>query len=58
MNLVPEELREAAAGHLAAAIRREDWHLTTGFVGVGYLLPVLSSCGYTSVAYRDRKSVV
>jgi alpha-L-rhamnosidase len=52
MNLLPEELREAAAGHLAEAIRREDWHLTTGFVGVGYLLPVLSSAGYDAVAYR------
>jgi alpha-L-rhamnosidase len=52
MDLVPEELREAAAGHLAEAIRRADWHLTTGFVGVGYILPVLSSTGYDAVAYR------
>jgi alpha-L-rhamnosidase len=52
MGLVPDELRAAAAGHLAAAIRDANWHLTTGFVGVGYLLPVLSSTGYTDIAYR------
>ncbi|HTW97751.1 MAG TPA: alpha-L-rhamnosidase C-terminal domain-containing protein, partial [Acidimicrobiales bacterium] len=30
----------------------EGWHLTTGFVGVGYLLPVLSANGHCEVAYR------
>ena len=52
MALVPDELRSAAAGHLVAAIQDADWHLTTGFVGVGYLLPVLSSAGHSDVAYR------
>jgi alpha-L-rhamnosidase len=52
MNLVPDHLRGRAAGHLVDAIRSRDWHLATGFVGVGYLLPVLSSHGYSEVAYR------
>jgi len=52
MNLVPDDLRAAAAEHLVAAIRAAGWHLTTGFVGVGYLLPVLSSTGHTAAAYR------
>jgi alpha-L-rhamnosidase len=52
MRLIPGELRAAAARELAEAIRRADCHLTTGFAGVGYLLPVLSSTGYTSLAYR------
>ena len=52
MNLVPDDLRAAAAEHLVAAIRAAGWHLTTGFAGVGYLLPVLSSTGHTDVAYR------
>jgi len=52
MGLVPGHLRAAAAGHLVAAISAADWHLTTGFVGVGYLLPALSSAGYSDVAYR------
>ncbi|HEX6518794.1 MAG TPA: family 78 glycoside hydrolase catalytic domain [Streptosporangiaceae bacterium] len=52
MDLIPAELRTVAASHLVAAIRAASWHLTTGFVGVGYLLPVLSSCGYADVAWR------
>jgi alpha-L-rhamnosidase len=52
MGLVPDELREAATDHLVAAIRAADWHLTTGFVGVGYLLPALSANGHNDVAYR------
>ncbi len=52
MQLIPDELRPAAADHLVAAIRRADWHLSTGFAGVGYLLPVLSGTGHTDVAYR------
>jgi alpha-L-rhamnosidase len=52
MQLVPDDLRDAAAGHLVAAIASQGWRLTTGFVGVGYLLPVLSTCGHTSAAYR------
>jgi alpha-L-rhamnosidase len=52
MELIPVDLRVAAAGHLVAAVRAADWHLTTGFVGVGYLLPALSSAGHADVAYR------
>jgi alpha-L-rhamnosidase len=52
MNLVPDDLRAAAAERLVAAIEAAGWHLTTGFAGVGYLLPVLSSAGYDAVAYR------
>jgi alpha-L-rhamnosidase len=52
MNLVPDDLRAATAERLVAAIRTAGWHLTTGFAGVGYLLPVLSSTGHTDVAYR------
>src|ERR687894_1520609 len=52
MDLLPEELRPAAAEHLVAAIEREDWHLSTGFAGVGYLCPVLTEAGCSEVAYR------
>jgi len=52
MNLVPDDLRAPAADRLVAAIRTAGWHLTTGFAGVGYLLPVLSSTGHTAAAYR------
>ncbi len=52
MNLLPEGLRPAAAEHLVRVIEREDWHLSTGFVGVGYLCPGLTEAGYADVAYR------
>jgi alpha-L-rhamnosidase len=52
MGLLPGELRAAAAEHLVRTIERDDWHLSTGFVGVGYLCPVLTEAGYTDVAYR------
>src|ERR671912_684695 len=52
MDLLPEDLRPAAAEHLIRTIEREDWHLSTGFVGVGYLCPVLTETGYADVAYR------
>jgi alpha-L-rhamnosidase len=52
VGLIPAGSRQAAARELAAAIERANCHLTTGFVGVGYLLPVLSSHGFTHLAYR------
>ena len=52
MGLLPEDLRSTAAKHLVKSIEREDWHLSTGFAGVGYLCPVLTEAGYTEVAYR------
>ena len=52
MDLLPEDLRPAAAEHLIRTIEREDWHLSTGFVGVGYLCPVLTETGNAEVAYR------
>ena len=52
MDLLPEELRARAAEHLVETIEREDWHLTTGFVGISYLCPVLTEAGRADVAYR------
>ncbi len=52
MDLLPDALRTAAAERLVALIAGKGWHLTTGFVGVGYLLPVLTEAGYADVAYR------
>jgi alpha-L-rhamnosidase len=52
MQLIPEELHEAAAGRLVDSIETAGWRLTTGFVGVSYLLPVLSAHGHTDIAYR------
>jgi alpha-L-rhamnosidase len=52
LDLIPDELRTAAAGHLVSAVQAADGHLATGFVGVGYLLPALSATGHSEVAYR------
>jgi alpha-L-rhamnosidase len=52
VNLVPEDLHSRSAEHLVENIKQRDWHLSTGFVGAGYLLPVLSQMDYTDVAYR------
>ena len=52
-DLLPDEAaRKKAAAHLAQHIVDADYHLTTGFVGAGFLLPVLSEMGYDDLAYR------
>jgi alpha-L-rhamnosidase len=51
MGLVSGEQKHLAAHHLVENIKRNDGHLSTGFLGVGYLLPVLSENGYTNIAY-------
>jgi alpha-L-rhamnosidase len=50
-NLLPDNLREKSAAFLVADIRSRENHLSTGFLGTIYLCHVLSSCGYTDVAY-------
>ena len=51
-GLLPESLRAKAAGYLVEDIEKRDWHLSTGFVGVGYLTPTLTQTGHLDVAYR------
>lgn len=43
---------EKAAENLVNNIKGWDWHLTTGFLGLSFLNPVLSDTGHTDVAYR------
>lgn len=45
MDLVPEELRSAAADILVDDIRRRGMKLSTGFLGTPYLLDVLADAG-------------
>lgn len=52
MDLVPRELRAAAAGKLVQKIEANHWLLGTGFLGTPYLLEVLSDTGHSDVAYR------
>jgi alpha-L-rhamnosidase len=49
-DLLPQELRAAAAKRLAAEVRSRK-HLTTGFLGTPYLCHVLARFGYLDEAY-------
>ena len=51
-ELLPEELRQKAADYLEQDIQAKGEHLSTGFIGVGYLLPVLTQYGKTETAYQ------
>lgn len=51
-DLLPNRLRAKAAEHLEDNIKKRDWHLSTGFLGVGYLLPTLAQMGKADAAYR------
>ncbi|OZB98240.1 family 78 glycoside hydrolase catalytic domain [Paenibacillus sp. XY044] len=48
--LTPEQQLQAAA-HLAEDIRARGNRLSTGFLGVGYLLPALTDHGHLDLAY-------
>ena len=50
-DLVPADKLKAAGEHFANTITRKDTHLSTGFLGVDGLLPVLSKVGRTDLAY-------
>ena len=51
-DLLPAEKRELAARHLVEDLKKRDWHLSTGFVGLSYLLPALTETGNLDIAYR------
>ena len=51
-NLLTEDKRPWAARHLIEKIEAKDFHLSTGFVGLSYLLPTLTEIGRNDVAYR------
>ncbi|MDQ8733092.1 glycoside hydrolase family 78 protein [Paenibacillus sp. LHD-38] len=50
-GLLTEQLRKKAIDRLVADIRGRGNRLSTGFLGVGYLLPALTDNGHTEVAY-------
>jgi len=50
-ELLPEELRDRAAEYLEQDVKAKGNHLSTGFVGVSYLLPVLARAGKAGTAY-------
>ncbi len=51
-GIVPEELVERVAANLAADVEARGFHLNTGCLGVGVLLPVLTANGYGDAATK------
>ncbi|MBQ7032232.1 MAG: family 78 glycoside hydrolase catalytic domain [Clostridia bacterium] len=43
--------KACTAAHLARTVNERDNHLSTGFFGTSYLLPMLCETGYTELAY-------
>lgn len=52
MNLLPEEMRSAAADRLVKKIEENHGLLNTGFVGTPYLLEELTRTGHERLAYN------
>jgi alpha-L-rhamnosidase len=50
-DLLPDHLREAAAGFLVEDIEAKGGHLSTGFLGVGHIQHVLTRTGHLDIAY-------
>ncbi|MHB1033198.1 MAG: family 78 glycoside hydrolase catalytic domain [Pirellulales bacterium] len=51
-DLLPEKLRPAAIKYLVDDIRKRTDHLSTGFVGVGHSMPVLSAANQWDTAFK------
>ena len=51
-DLLPTEVRAHAADRLVDNIAALDWHLSTGFIGVSLLNPILTLTGHADVAYK------
>jgi alpha-L-rhamnosidase len=51
-DLLPDDKRDAAAKFLTDDIAAKHGHLSTGFVGVGHLMPTLTRAGFLNVAYQ------
>jgi len=51
-DLLPEQVRPLAGQRLIELIAERNWHLSTGFIGVGLLNPVLTELGRPDVAWR------
>lgn len=51
-GLLEKDLEQNAADQLAGLVKARDTHLSTGFVGTGYILHVLAEHGYKEMAYQ------
>ncbi|WP_432948976.1 family 78 glycoside hydrolase catalytic domain [Kribbella sp. CA-253562] len=51
-GLVPEDIVDRVVANLVADVEARDFHLNTGCLGVGVLLPVLTRYGHADVAAK------
>jgi alpha-L-rhamnosidase len=51
-GITPEEYRNQVVKNIAADVVKRGKHPSTGFLGTGYILPVLSDFGYHDLAYE------
>lgn len=51
-GLVPDDLVPKVVENVVTDVKQRDTHLSTGFIGTAYLLPMLSQYGYHDLAYQ------
>ncbi len=51
-GITPDNMKARIAQNIAEDVKAHDDHLTTGFLGTGYILNVLSDNGYHELAYK------
>jgi alpha-L-rhamnosidase len=51
-ELLDEETAKNSFQFLIEDIRKRDWHISTGFIGLTYLFPVLTKFGRSDIAYK------
>lgn len=51
-DLLPKKARAGIAADLYDLLEERDFHISTGFVGTGFICDVLSENGYQDIAYK------
>ena len=51
-DLIPEKFKAQIADDLYEYLKERDFHISTGFVGTGFICDVLSNHGYQDIAYK------
>jgi alpha-L-rhamnosidase len=51
-GITPDEYRQKVVDNIASDVVKRGKHVSTGFLGTGYILPVLSEWGFHELAYE------
>lgn len=51
-GITPDSLKSGVMENIVQDVTGRDFHLSTGFLGTAFLLPMLSDYGYHSIAYK------